>query len=67
MSALWTRSDQPRTAFFAEFGSVTVLMLALRTVHSLLPISLRGTVPCCLQLARSEAKKNREKITEKRF
>ena len=34
MSALWTRCDQPRTTFFAEFGSVTVLMLALRTVHS---------------------------------
>ena len=33
MSALWTRSDEPCTAFFTELGSVTILMLALRTVH----------------------------------
>ena len=35
MSTLWTRSDKPRTAFFTELGSVTILMLALRTVHVL--------------------------------
>ncbi len=35
MSTLWTRSDKPCTAFFTELGSVTILMLALRTVHVL--------------------------------
>jgi hypothetical protein len=46
MAALGTGAHQPRAAFFAELGSVAILMLALWTVH-LFPFvfPLRGSRP----------------------